>query len=132
MAIALDVLTTSSGPSDSRSTGPQVKPFKIVLADPPAKDDDYDKAYPNLGILQLISYLREHTPLSDDDIIFLDQFHSLDDHIRVVEQHRPQLYGVSFTFLTQRVAYRTINELKRRFPELLIIDNEPGKFYSLE
>ncbi len=88
-------------------------------------DDDYDKAYPNLGILQLISYVREHTPLTDDDIIFLDQFHSLKDHIRLVEEHRPQIYGLSFAFLTQRIAYETINQLKRRFPHMLIIAGGP-------
>ncbi len=125
MKVALNVLDNLPASSEPEYDGRPIKPFKIVLADPPAKDDDYDKAYPNLGILQLISYLRQHTPLSDDDIIFLDQFHSLKDHIRAIEQHRPQLYGLSFAFLTQRVAYRTINELKRRFPELLIIAGGP-------
>ena len=99
--------------------------FKIVLADPPAKTDDYDKAYPNLGLLQLISYVREHTPLTDDNIVFLDQFHSIEDHVRIIEEHRPKLYGISFAFLTQRVAYQTINVLKRRFPDMLIIAGGP-------
>jgi anaerobic magnesium-protoporphyrin IX monomethyl ester cyclase len=103
----------------------RITPFKLMLADPPAKTDDYDKAYPNLGILQLISYVRENTPLSDDDIIFLDQFHSIEDHVRLVEEHRPRIYGISFAFLTQRLAYDTINELKRRFPEMLIIAGGP-------
>ncbi|UCC32090.1 MAG: B12-binding domain-containing radical SAM protein [Phycisphaerales bacterium] len=125
MKVALNILDKLPASSEPEHHGRPIKPFKIVLADPPAKDDDYDKAYPNLGILQLISYLRQHTPLSDDDIIFLDQFHSLEDHIRVIERYRPQLYGLSFAFLTQRVAYRTINELKRRFPEILIIAGGP-------
>ena len=102
-----------------------IGPFKIILADPPAKDDDYDKAYPNLGLLQLISYVRERTPLTDDDIVFLDEFHSIDDHVRLIEEHRPKLYGISFTFLTQRVAYEAINEIKRRFPEVLVITGGP-------
>ncbi len=96
-----------------------------MLADPPAKDDDYDKAYPNLGILQLISYVRDNTPLGDDDIVFLDQFHSVEDHIRIVEEHRPRIYGLSFTFLTQRVAYKTLDVLKRRFPRMLLIAGGP-------
>ena len=125
MTIALDILPDAparpSGPRADRPTSP----FKILLADPPAKDDDYDKAYPNLGILQLISYVRDHTPLTDDDILFLDQFHSLDDHIRLIEEHRPRIYGLSFAFLTQRIAYKTINELKRRFPEMLVIAGGP-------
>ncbi len=102
-----------------------IKPFKVLLADPPARDDDYDKAYPNLGILQLISYTREHTPLEDEDIIFLDQFHSVEDHVAAIEAHRPKIYGLSFAFLTQRIAYQTINEIKKRFPDLLIIAGGP-------
>jgi len=99
--------------------------MKILLADPPARTDDYDKAYPNLGILQLIAYLREHTPLDDTDIVFLDQFHTVDDHLAAIEQHRPEVYGISFTFLTQRVAYQTIDAVKRRFPDLLVIAGGP-------
>lgn len=125
MPITLDVLSVPSSTSAQRPPREPIKPFKILLADPAAKDDDYDKAYPNLGILQLISYVREQTPLGDDDILFLDQFHSLEDHIRFVEQHRPQIYGLSFAFLTQRVAYQAINELKSRFPQMLIIAGGP-------
>jgi len=97
----------------------------VLLADPPALEDDYDKAYPNLGLLQLISYLRQETPLPDDDILFLDQLHGLDDHLRLIAEQRPALYGISFSFLTQRVAYRTINAVKRRFPELPVIAGGP-------
>ena len=125
MASALSVLSEPALTSTARPDGTSPKSLKIVLADPPALDDDYDKAYPNLGLLQLISYVREHTPLTDTNIIFLDEFHSIEDHIRIVEEHRPQLYGISFTFLTQRVVYETINNLKRRFPELLIVAGGP-------
>lgn len=121
MSTALRVLPASPVRDRADREGVRPQRFKIVLADPPAHDDDYDKAYPNLGLLQLIAYVREHTPLVDDDIIFLDQFHSLEDHIRIIEEHRPRLYGLSFAFLTQRVAYHTINELKRRFPEMVIV-----------
>lgn len=99
--------------------------MKLLLADPPAHTDDYDKAYPNLGILQLISYVRENTPLGDDDIIFLDQFHSIEDHLQAIEEHQPEVYGISFAFLTQRLAYQTINEVKKRFPDLLVIAGGP-------
>lgn len=121
MDIALTLLNEPPATTNPKPAGEPIRPFKLLLADPPAKEDDYDKAYPNLGILQLISYLRENTPLSDDDILTLDQFHTRDDHIRFVEQHRPQIYGLSFAFLTQRIAYETINELKRRFPDMMII-----------
>ncbi|MCP4247553.1 MAG: B12-binding domain-containing radical SAM protein [bacterium] len=99
--------------------------MKILLVDPPALTDDYDKAYPNLGILQLISYLRERTALTDDDIVFLDQFHSVDDHLTAIEKHRPDIYGISYAFLTQRLAALTISAVKERFPDLLVIAGGP-------
>ncbi|MGD2110031.1 MAG: radical SAM protein, partial [Phycisphaerae bacterium] len=125
MSIALNVIPDAPQATHSPCASDSIAPFKILLADPPAKEDDYDKAYPNLGILQLISYLEKHTQLACDDVLFLDQFHSMEDHIRLIEQERPRVYGLSFAFLTQRVAYETINELKRRFPEMLIIAGGP-------
>lgn len=99
--------------------------MKIMLVDPPARSDDYDKAYPNLGLLQLISYLRAHTDLRDDDIVFLDPFHTIEDHIEIIARERPAIYGISFAFLTQRVAYETINQIKARFPEVLVVAGGP-------
>lgn len=128
MTLALNVLPAAPAGVDLNhmpERRQRIAPFTIMLADPPSLDDDYDKAYPNLGILQLIAYTRQHTPLTDDDIIFLDQFHSIEDHVRLVEEHRPMIYGLSFAFLTQRVAYKVINVLKRRFPEMLIIAGGP-------
>ncbi|MFQ5489530.1 MAG: B12-binding domain-containing radical SAM protein [Phycisphaerae bacterium] len=99
--------------------------LKVMLVDPPALTDDYDKAYPNLGVLQLISYLGQHTPLSERDVIFLDQFHSIDDHLAAIERHKPDLYGISFAYLTQRLAYHTINAVKERYPDLLVVAGGP-------
>ncbi|UCF34714.1 MAG: B12-binding domain-containing radical SAM protein [Phycisphaerales bacterium] len=125
MTISLEVSPTTETPSANGDQRRRVRPFNIMLADPPARTDDYDKAYPNLGLLQLISYARDHTPLTDDDIIFLDQFHTIEDHVKLIEEHRPRLYGISFAFLTQRVACETINTLKERFPEMMIIAGGP-------
>ena len=119
------MLSPSSPVATLDRAGRPARRFKIILADPPARDDDYDKAYPNLGLLQLISYLRDHTPLANDDIVFLDQFHSLEDHLRVIEEHRPLIYGLSFAFLTQRNAYESINRIKQRFPDLIVIAGGP-------
>ena len=99
--------------------------MKIILADPPAHTDDYDTAYPNLGILHLIAYLREHTALDDADIVLLDQFHTVEDHLAAVAEHEPAVYGISFSFLTQRLAYRTIKAVKGRHPDLLVIAGGP-------
>lgn len=99
--------------------------MKILLVDPPALTDDYDKAYPNIGLLQLVSYLRTHTPLTNADILLLDPFHTVEDHIRAIERIQPAIYGISFAFLTQRIACETIRAVKRRFPGLLVIAGGP-------
>lgn len=112
-------------PCGAQAKSKRVAPFKMILADPPARTDEYARDYPNLGLLQLISYTRKHTALTDHDIIFLDQFHTIEDHICAAEEHRPRIYGISFTFVTQRVAYETINTLKQRFPDMLIIAGGP-------
>lgn len=125
MTIALNITPGSAVTPRAPATKPRSATMKIMLSDPPAKTDDYDKAYPNLGLLQIISYVRENTPLADEDIIFLDQFHSIEDQIRLVDEHRPRIFGLSFAFLTQRVAMDTINELKRRFPKMLIVAGGP-------
>jgi radical SAM superfamily enzyme YgiQ (UPF0313 family) len=139
VTFALDVLADSRSGTTPAATRPALGSgtetgrvedrgggrFKIILADPPAMTDDYDKAYPNLGILQLISYVREQTPLRDDDIVFLDQFHTIEDHLRVIAEHEPRVYGLSFAFLTQRVAYETVRRIKERFPTLLVICGGP-------
>ena len=124
MTVALNVHTAATTNHD-RPAPKRVRPFRIMLADPPAKDDDYDKAYPNLGILQLISFVQEQTTLEEEDIIFVDQFHSLEDHFRLIDEHKPDIYGISFAFLTQRVAYEAINQIKRRYPKMLVIAGGP-------
>jgi hypothetical protein len=128
MPIELPVLSSSCGvdgppgtsaidaaPGTSAAT--EAKRFKMILADPPAHDDDYDKAYPNLGILQLISYVRE-----------TDAAHRRRHHLprsvplvrrplaMLIEEHQPRIYGMSFAFLTQRIAYETINVIKHASP----------------
>ncbi len=106
--------------------------MKIILADPPARTDDYDTAYPNVGLLHLISYLRAHTPLKESDIVFLDQFHAVADHLAAIEEHSPAICGISFSFLTQRLACRTIDAVKERYPDLLVIAGGPHPTSSPE
>ena len=124
MPIELPVLDRAAPPT-SASPASEAARCRIILADPPALDDDYDKAYPNLGLLQLISYVRDRTALTDDDIVFLDQFHTIEDHLRAIEEHQPQVYGLSFAFLTQRIAYATINAIKAEYPELIVVCGGP-------
>ncbi len=98
--------------------------MKIILADPPRKESHYDNSYPNIGILYLISYLRKYcsTPL---ELIYLEGDCTLEEHLRFIESHRPDVYGLSFAMWTADLAYKTLSSVKRRFPKTLTICGGP-------
>ena len=98
--------------------------MRILLADPPRKEQYYDLSYPNIGILYLISYLREHYS-GELEVRYLEGQASLDDHLTAIAQFKPDIYGMSFALWTARLAQRTINAVKQRYPELITICGGP-------
>jgi len=87
--------------------------MKIVLADPP-KIREQEKhssviGYPNLGILSLISYLREQLP--EVECIYLE-IDSLNSHLEQVKKIEPDIYGISFATYMKRVSYITLNRVR--------------------
>ena len=98
--------------------------MRILLADPPRKEQYYDLSYPNIGILYLISYLREHYA-GELQVRYLEGQASLDDHLAAIASFKPDIYGMSFALWTARLAQRTINAVKQRYPELTTICGGP-------
>jgi radical SAM superfamily enzyme YgiQ (UPF0313 family) len=95
--------------------------MKVLLADPPQRERDYDAAYPNMGILYLISAAR--TRLSDSGISFeyLESQYDLAGHLDAIARIQPDLYGISYASFTSPLAHRTIAAVRERFPKLPII-----------
>jgi radical SAM superfamily enzyme YgiQ (UPF0313 family) len=98
--------------------------MRILLADPPRKEQYYDLSYPNIGILYLISYLREHFQ-GELEVRYLEGQASLDDHLAAIAEFKPDIYGISFALWTARLAQRTINQVKERYPSLITICGGP-------
>ena len=98
--------------------------MKIIFADPPRKEAYYDNSYPNLGVLYLISYLRENSriPL---EAVYLEGDSSLVEHLEFIASEKPDLYGLSFASWTANLAYKTMNAVKKRFPDLKVICGVP-------
>jgi radical SAM superfamily enzyme YgiQ (UPF0313 family) len=97
---------------------------RIALCDPPSKESYYHSNFPNLGILYLISRIRERYG-KEFQVLYLDGHHSLDEHLKKLDKFQPELYGISFSFIIQNLAYKVIERVKRAFPGLPIVCGGP-------
>lgn len=98
--------------------------MKIVIADPPnAKNQWLIANHPNLGVLYLISYLREK--IDDVEIFYLDAHLSLDEHIQRLSEIMPDIYGLSFSVMREKDAFMTLKAVRTRLPGVSIICGGP-------
>jgi len=96
-------------------------PLRIVLADPPLKDDYYAYYHPTMGILYLIGVLQSRFSPTDVDVHYLQGFETLDSHLKEIETLSPHIYGISFKTQVARLAFKTINAVKERFPQITVV-----------
>ena len=97
--------------------------MKILLADAHGPVRGKPQASPNLGLLYLASYIRSR--MEDVEIRYVPQRYELNEHERIIEETRPDIYAMSFTSYGARVAYKSIERLKARFPHLPIVCGGP-------
>lgn len=93
--------------------------MKVLISDPPQKEEHYDLSYPNLGILYVISNLRKHYP--DIEIKYLEGQCDLKTHVDEVLNFKPDLYCISFAMWTSSLCYKTINEVKKHLGNVPIL-----------
>jgi radical SAM superfamily enzyme YgiQ (UPF0313 family) len=105
--------------------------MRVLLADPPKLEEHYDLSYPNLGILYLTSYLRQHSP-APVTVRYLEGHCTLDEHLAEIERFQPDVYGLSFALWTSELAYRTLRAVKARFPKLPVVCGGPQPTASHE
>jgi radical SAM superfamily enzyme YgiQ (UPF0313 family) len=97
---------------------------RIVLADPPNIQSNWVIAnHPNLGVLYLISYLRQRDP--GLELHYLDMHLDLAEHLEALDRIQPDLYGLSFSAMRENDAFLTISAIKQRFPSLPLICGGP-------
>jgi anaerobic magnesium-protoporphyrin IX monomethyl ester cyclase len=95
--------------------------MKVLLADPPRREEEYDAAYPNMGILYLIASARQRFAGSGFSFEYLESQYDLPGHLDAIERARPDLYGLSYASFTSPLAHRTIAAVRARFPNLPIV-----------
>ena len=95
--------------------------MKVLLADPPQRERDYDAAYPNMGILYLIGSARRRFSGSDISLVYLESQYDLKGHLDAIARIQPDIYGLSYASFTSPLAHRTIAAVRERFPSLPIV-----------
>jgi radical SAM superfamily enzyme YgiQ (UPF0313 family) len=95
--------------------------MKVLLADPPKREQAYDAAYPNLGILHLIGSARERFRDAGIEFQYLESQYDLAGHLEAVERARPDVYGLSYASFTSPLARRTMAAVRERFPNLPVV-----------
>lgn len=98
--------------------------MKIALANPVESNNRQGNVvgYPNMGLLSLISYIREK--MKDEVRIEYIETMPFDRHLRLIEKINPDIYGISFashTLTYSKNPYVLINEIKGRFPSMPVI-----------
>jgi anaerobic magnesium-protoporphyrin IX monomethyl ester cyclase len=98
------------------------KKLKVVFADPPfgieAKGEAVTES-PNLGILYIISYVREL--LSGVEFHYLEPFLSMQEHTQKVQEIKPDVYAISFTTPRRDLSFETINKVKALGLKMLMV-----------
>jgi anaerobic magnesium-protoporphyrin IX monomethyl ester cyclase len=95
--------------------------LKVVLADVPMEHlkGEAVTESPNLGILYIISYVRER--LKDVEFHYLEPLLSLDEHAAEVEKLKPDVYATSFTTQKKALGYEAIRKVKQLVPNALVM-----------
>ena len=98
--------------------------MRIALADPPDVHTPWLIAnHPNLGILYLAAALRRSFP--GIQILYLESYLSLREHLRGLSEFAPDFYGLSFASLRCPEAAVTIRKVHEQHPKLPIVCGGP-------
>ena len=99
----------------------RTRPLRVVIADPPRKEEPYSYHLPTMGILYLLGAIKRAFTSDQVSVTYLGGNETLSTHLQRVAELKPDLYGLSFKTQMTRIAYRTINAVKTRFPQLPVI-----------
>ncbi len=92
-----------------------------MLADPPVQEESYIYYQPTMGILYLLGALKQAFSAADVEVRYLQGFGGMRDHLRAIDEYRPDVYGLSFKTPMARLGHRTLRAVKERFPALAVI-----------
>ena len=108
--------------SVKRENMPSQKKLKVVFADPPFGKEAKGEAVtesPNLGILYIVGYARERLP--QVEFHYLEPFLSMKEHLKKVEEIKPDIYAISFTTPRRDLSFETIKKVKALGLKMLML-----------
>jgi radical SAM superfamily enzyme YgiQ (UPF0313 family) len=97
--------------------------MNIILADTHGPVMGKDQISPNLSLLYLAAYAKQHLP--EINFTYISQVHLPEYHFEKIETLKPAIYACSFTSYSARKTHELINGIKRRYPHLLIVSGGP-------
>lgn len=99
------------------------RPPRIIFADCHGLVLGREQTSANLSLLYLASYIEQQFPGAR--LAYISQRPPVEQHIRMIEEMRPDFYALSFTSFAVPQAYPLIRTLKTRFPWLRIVCGGP-------
>jgi radical SAM superfamily enzyme YgiQ (UPF0313 family) len=98
------------------------KKLKVLFADPPFGKEAKGEAVtesPNLGILYIVGYARECLP--NVEFFYLEPFLSIQEHLKRVEEIKPDIYAISFTTPRRDLSFEIIKKVKALGLKMLMV-----------
>lgn len=93
--------------------------MKVILADTHGAILGKDQPAPNLSLLYLAAWARQHQ--RGLEFRYLPQRCTFDDHMRALDEWAPDVYALSFTSYGMTLAYDLMREVKRRHPAVKVV-----------
>lgn len=112
----------SAGLIASESSGSSAS-LKIILADAHGPVLGKDQPSANLSLLYLAGFLEKRAP--NVRMRYIPQKPAFDEHLKLIETFQADIYAISFTSFSAAVAFEMIREIKRRYPQVLVVVGGP-------
>lgn len=93
--------------------------MKIVYADVHGSVLGKDQPSPNLSLLYLAGYIRKHVPGVEQH--YISQKPPFSHHLEMLAESPSDIYAISFTSYSAKVAFEMIRNVKKEFPDVLVV-----------
>lgn len=93
--------------------------MRIIYADAHGPVLGKDQPSPNLSLLYLAGYIRKHVPEVEQH--YISQKPSFNHHLEMLGESPTDIYAISFTSYSAKVAFEMIRSVKEAFPGVLIV-----------
>ena len=93
--------------------------MRIIYADAHGPVLGKDQSSPNLSLLYLAGYIREHVPGVNQ--YYISQKPPFSYHLQMLADAPTDFYAISFTSYSAKVAFEMIRNVKKEFPKVIVV-----------